>query len=1030
MVKKVTKWFFSIKSALVLMLLFALSIGVATFIENDYGTQTARALIYNARWFEVLLLLLSLNLAYNIVKFRLFRREKFFTGLFHAAFLLIVIGAALTRYVGYEGLMHIREGGRSSTIVSDRTYLQLEAQKGKRFYRYEEPIYLTRLGSNSWSRTIDFDGERIEVELEAYLPSVTRQILPDPQGKGILELVLSHGGGRIERILEEGDSINLGGVAIGFEDPKAGIQITKQGGQLLLRAPMGVERLTMGTMERRSYRPESSIPLESGHLYTFANGLNLVLKSYHPRAKVHFQPHPMAKKSPNPDLLILRLKRGQEEQMVHLFGKSGQVGQPVSVELGDLRLYLAYGAKEIRLPFALELKDFQLERYPGSMSPSSYASEVRVIDGNRSFDYRIYMNHVLDYKGYRFFQSSYDPDEKGTILSVNHDPGTLITYIGYFLLALGMVLHFFMPQSRFQKLLRLTKKVQEQRKALAGTLALLLPLLVHGGEDLDLAAKISKEHADRFGSVLLVQDHDGRIEPLDTLSRQVLAKLARKEELYNLDANQILLGMLVFPTTFQEIPLIHVHHPALKELIGLPQDQKLASYNQFFDENGSYKLAQLVDKALRKRPAQRNQLDKELIKVNERVNVSYLVYSGSLLRIIPDPHDKGGRWLSPIDAIQHFPPKERELIRLIMASYFTSVEHGVQKGDWSKANKSLDVIRDYQKYYGSALIPSKRRIEAELLYNKLDIFNRLVPYYTIIGGILLLLILIHLIHPRFQIKWAVNIGVFLIFLGFLAHTFAMGLRWYVAGHAPWSNGYESMVYIAWASVLAGFFFVRRAPIAFAATSLLGGLILFVAHLNWMDPQITNLVPVLKSYWLMIHVSVITASYGFLGLSALLAFIVLLLFIFLTPKNRPFLELTFKELTYINEMSLIIGLVLVTIGNFLGGVWANESWGRYWGWDPKETWAAVTILVYAVVEHMRLVPGLNKLFIYNVAALLAYASVIMTYFGVNFYLSGMHSYASGDPVPIPTWVYWAIGILFLLIALAYYKKRKLGVEIRI
>jgi len=181
---------------------------------------------------------------------------------------------------------------------------------------------------------------------------------------------------------------------------------------------------------------------------------------------------------------------------------------------------------------------------------------------------------------------------------------------------------------------------------------------------------------------------------------------------------------------------------------------------------------------------------------------------------------------------------------------------------------------------------------------------------------------------------------------------------------------------------------------------------------------------------MIHVSVITASYGFLGLSALLAFVVLVLFIFLNERNKQMMVLTFKELTYIGEMSLIIGLVLVTLGNFLGGVWANESWGRYWGWDPKETWAAVTILVYAAIEHIRLVPGLNRLFLYNVLALLGYSTVLMTYFGVNFYLSGMHSYAQGDPVPIPTWVYWAIGIVFVIIALAYYKKRKYQIDIKI
>jgi cytochrome c-type biogenesis protein CcsB len=233
-----------------------------------------------------------------------------------------------------------------------------------------------------------------------------------------------------------------------------------------------------------------------------------------------------------------------------------------------------------------------------------------------------------------------------------------------------------------------------------------------------------------------------------------------------------------------------------------------------------------------------------------------------------------------------------------------------------------------------------------------------------------------------------------------------------------------MLYIGWATILAGLLFSRRSPVTLAATAILGGLILFVAHLNWLDPEITPLVPVLKSYWLMIHVAVITASYGFLGLGALLGFITLWLYIFRRGKNRMAMELAIRELTMINEMALIAGLAFLTVGNFLGGVWANESWGRYWGWDPKETWALVTILVYAAVVHLRFVKSFKGVFAFNVASLLAFSSVIMTYFGVNYYLSGMHSYAKGDPVPIPSFVYYAIAVVALTIFLAWRKRELL------
>jgi cytochrome c-type biogenesis protein CcsB len=231
-----------------------------------------------------------------------------------------------------------------------------------------------------------------------------------------------------------------------------------------------------------------------------------------------------------------------------------------------------------------------------------------------------------------------------------------------------------------------------------------------------------------------------------------------------------------------------------------------------------------------------------------------------------------------------------------------------------------------------------------------------------------------------------------------------------------------MVYISWATVLAGFIFSKRSSMTLASTAILAGLILFVAHLNWMNPQVTNLVPVLNSYWLSIHVSMITASYGFLGLGALLGFITIILFIIKTESNQFQISNSIKELNAINEMSLMVGLVLLSVGNFLGGVWANESWGRYWGWDPKETWALVTILVYAVVIHLRFIKSVYSEFNFSVISLMSFTSVIMTYFGVNYYLAGMHSYAKGDPVPIPDFVPITYAIIFLIIALAFINRK--------
>jgi cytochrome c-type biogenesis protein CcsB len=254
-------------------------------------------------------------------------------------------------------------------------------------------------------------------------------------------------------------------------------------------------------------------------------------------------------------------------------------------------------------------------------------------------------------------------------------------------------------------------------------------------------------------------------------------------------------------------------------------------------------------------------------------------------------------------------------------------------------------------------------------------------------------------------------------LCFGGHTLALALRWYLSGHAPWSNGYETLTFVAWATILAGILFSRKTGIAISATAILAALILQTAHLSWMDPQITILPPVLKSYWLIIHVAVITVSYGFLGLAAFTAFVNIVLLALQNKNNIQRTEPQINLLSVVIEMTLIIGLYLMTIGSFLGAVWANESWGRYWSWDPKETWSLITIIVYAIILHLRLIPGLKSRVLFNASALVGFGSVMMTYFGVNYYLTGMHSYAGGESNPVPGFVYIVVSLIVLLITAA-------------
>ncbi|WP_457624014.1 cytochrome c biogenesis protein CcsA [Persephonella sp.] len=1044
--KTLIKELTSIEFMLLLTLIFAISIGFATFIENDFGSETAWALVYGARWFEVLWILLAINLVGNIIRYRMWQPRKLPAFIFHISFLVIFLGAALTRYAGYEGIMHIREGFQSNRILSSDAYLDIIAKKDGKVYKAERRLYLSVLAReiNSFEEVLDIDGKKLVVRYLDYYPKAVEKIVPAENGKPMVSIVYIVDGQPVNRVLLYGETVKIGNTVLSFGKKLENytgpyVYIFLKDGRFYIRSNTELKYFEMATQKTGSIEKGKAVPLEDGRMY-FAGDLRFVVRQALPSGKIDIVPEKTSEVKVGQDMgaLVVEVEYDGEKRVVKLPGGGMRAhikGEPVHLKIKDVDLTLSWGAREIKLPFYIYLKDFVVERYPGSMQPSSYESDVIVKDprNNVEFEYKIYMNHTLEYGGYKFFQSSYDPDEKGTILSVNHDPGKIPTYIGYFLLALGLFLNLFNPYSRFGRLARLN--VEKLVPVILVSVLLSGMALASENQDnpdsmslqqiINQVKKVNREHADRFGT-LITQSADGRLEPIDTLSIDVLNKVSKRTSFYGLEHNQIILGMLVMPRYWQRIPVIKVSHPAIKKLLGIPMDARYFAFIDAFDKDGNYKLYDVVQQAQAKRPAERNQFDKELLKIDERINILYMVFTGELFRIFPLKGDPNHTWYSPKAAVEKFPKEEAEKVRLLLIAYFASVEKGIKEGDWSLADKVLEKIREYQKINGADIYPSETKIKAEILYNRLNLFERLIFVYLFAGFALLVLIFARLIKPSLNLSIPTKVVVSILIIGFILHTFNLGLRWYIAEHAPWSNGYESMIYIAWTIILAGIVFARQSPFAVATTGILAGLTLFVAHLSWMDPQITNIVPVLKSYWLTIHVSVITASYGFLGLSALLGFITLLLFIIRNPKVRDEkqrqIDISILEATRINEMSMIIGLSLLTVGNFLGGVWANESWGRYWGWDPKETWALVTILVYTFVIHTRLVPWLRSTYLFAVLSVVSFASVLMTYFGVNYYLSGLHSYAAGDPVPIPAWVYWAVAIVGVVIILAYRNRK--------
>ena len=362
----------------------------------------------------------------------------------------------------------------------------------------------------------------------------------------------------------------------------------------------------------------------------------------------------------------------------------------------------------------------------------------------------------------------------------------------------------------------------------------------------------------------------------------------------------------------------------------------------------------------------------------------------------------------------------------IMRAYFMEVINATKTADYKRADKILGYLKSIQRQSDAAdIIPSATKIKKEISYNKSNIFINLKNVYALLSVLLLFLAFVDNLRSKKSkfLTWPLHICIALLAVAFLYHTYGMGMRWYLSGHAPWSNGYEALILVSWASLLAGFSFMRYSKITLAATSLLAFFTLMTASHSSYDPQLTNLQPVLKSYWLIIHVATLTISYGFLGLGFVLGFFNMGIYLFKTQKNAKRLSLISKELTHINEMNLTIGLFLATIGTFLGGVWANESWGRYWGWDAKETWALVITIVYTIILHLRLAPKIKGEFIFNAAAIFGFGSVLMTFIGVNYYFTkGMHSYASGETPVFPMWAWITILAVIVFIVIAGLKER--------
>jgi cytochrome c-type biogenesis protein CcsB len=1038
--KKIAAIVFSTRLMAILFLTFAIAMGAGTFIESKYNTDTARILIYNAWWFEGIMLLFVINFFGNIKRYQLLKKEKWATLMLHLSFIFIITGAFITRYVSFEGMMPIREGATENVFYSDKMFLTVFVDgeyKGEMKRRiFEKPLRLSPVTNNDFTINENFDTTNFEVTYKNFIMGAKEVIQADPKGVLYLKLVEAGDGGREEHFLKEGEVQNIHNALFALNKFTPGaINITIKNGVSTIQTPFEGQFMRMADKLEGQVVKDIEQPLMMRSLYSIGD-MRIVFPDLATKGVIAYESSNDYKAKGASDALAVKLSANGEEKTVTLIGGKGHVAESKTVKIGNLEYTFFYGSKVYTLPFSIKLNDFIAQKYPGTeKSFSSFESKVTVQDGDKPFDARIFMNNILDYKGYRFFQSSFDPDEKGTVLSVNHDYwGTLITYMGYYLLYFAMLSILFTKYSRFADLKRKLENVKMKKSKLITILVLFLSCSAFAQPHTDHVPttkqidsildkyKVSEAHAAKFGR-LVIQDAGGRMKPINTFSSELLRKVSHENEYNGMNPDQVLLSMTMGGRAWIYAPIIYIKagNDSIRKIIGINAKDKYAPFIAFFDDLGNYKLSKYLDEAYKS--ANPNQFETDFIETDKKINLMDNALSGSILKIFPIPNDANNKWLS-YPELEHagLQGMEGKYTSSILSLYFGSLEHAVATKDYKQADELVESIHGFQKKFGSKVLPSEEKIDMELLYNKYDVFQKLPYWYMYAAIVMLFLTILSIFKERKILKILTNVNHGVIALLFVLHTLGLAARWYISGHAPWSNAYESIIYVAWSTMFFGLAFDIKSKLTVASSAFVTAMILWAASLNWIDPEIANLQPVLNSYWLMIHVAVIVACYGPFALGMILGVVSLLLILFTNEKNKEKMNLNIQEITYINEMALTIGLIMLTIGNFLGGQWANESWGRYWGWDPKETWALISIMVYAFVIHARFVPALRGKWIFNLMSVFAFISIMFTYFGVNFHLVGLHSYASGEAKSL-SWIWESLLAIAALGAISYPKYRK-------
>ena len=672
-------------------------------------------------------------------------------------------------------------------------------------------------------------------------------------------------------------------------------------------------------------------------------------------------------------LTHISAKRG----MIHL-----RIGQPTDTYMAQDE---EQGMKEEKLPFSLCLQKFEAKMHDGTNAVADYSSKFTVIDGDDKSEGEVSMNNIYSHRSYRLYQSSYDEDGKGSVLAINADPyGIPVTYTGYALLFISLVWMLFDPKGGYRKLLKspLLKKG-----------ALITALILSMGNIQTLHAEsatgnlqnavLPKETAEKFGELHIL--YNDRICPVQTFALDFCKKIYGARSYQGLTAEQVLSGWVFYGNTWANEPFIKIKSGEMKTAMNLPD---YASLNTFFNrEMGGYTIGQYVQEYYN---GQQDKFHQQAADIDGKIQIIMELREGISLKVLPytftknvkatkdHPFIKAGTttWFSPVDKL---PQAVEQQHALYIKNVFSLLNGDVKAGNISRVNEFFVKMKKYQEVSSGNSLPTATQYKAERINNAFP-FATILFMANLTLGFIALFYTIYRMTKKKEIK-VLNIALpILLGVSFLALTFGLALRWIISGNVPMSNGYESMLTVAWFVMLISILMQLRIRIVMVFGFLISGFFLLVSHINQMDPAIGQMMPVLNSPLLSIHVSIIMMSYALLSLT----FICGIMGICLRSHG--------EELQALSRIFLYPALTTMGFGIFIGAIWANVSWGNYWSWDSKETWALITFMIYAVVVHTQSLPVFRKPLVYHIYITLAFLSIAMTYFGVNYFLTGMHSYA--------------------------------------